>query len=198
MSTLKVTNIKSETGNSSMTVHNNGQVTIPGTLGSLTASGTLTVSGTLATTGAVSHTNIPVTSTRPMFHAYGSGTQTLSGTAAYHTAQIGNGTWENIGGHYNTSNYKFTCPVAGQYFFANHWATGTNNSTGGVSYIVNETTGSWRSEAIGYGDYYDGNYNSCIMTCSANDLILIKFGNYNDVTVAFDLSRAFFSGYLIG
>ena len=180
MSTLKVANIKSKTGNNSMTVADNGTITIP---------------ANLITTGNITSTNVAISSTRPMFHAYGSGTQALSGTHAWHTGQFAN-TWANVGSHYNTSTFTFTAPVAGMYMFWSSYAIGEDNVAGPVSYIV--AGGSWRGEAIGYNDYYDNNYNSAVYALSASDTALIKFGNYNNTTCTYDLSRSYFGGCLIG
>lgn len=59
---------------------------------------------------------------RPAFYAYGITGGGTSGntTLICPTAQV------NIGGHYNTSNGIFTCPIAGIYTF--HWSSIGNNS----------------------------------------------------------------------
>ncbi len=59
-----------------------------------------------------------VTPARPAFHAKKSGSaawQSLGGTSQV-TIPL-DATTYNVGGHYNTSNYRFTAPVAGIYFF---------------------------------------------------------------------------------
>ncbi len=57
---------------------------------------------------------------RPSFlaHRLTSGLQPLA-TATNEIVEF-NETDDNTGGHYNTSNYTFTCPVSGLYQF-NHW-----------------------------------------------------------------------------
>ena len=60
-----------------------------------------------------------LTPAKPSFHAYKSTSgawQTLGGTGQ---AVIPlNNTKHNVGGHYDTSNYRFIAPVAGVYLFA--------------------------------------------------------------------------------
>ena len=189
MSTLKVANIKSKTGNSSMTVADNGTVT---------ASGTLTVPG-LTTTGTITHSETPKTTSRPYFNAYGVGTQAWSSTAAYATLAL-SGVFENVGSHYNTSTYKFTCPVAGAYFFWYSYTNSTNSSTGPQGYLVYTSGGSssYRASAIQYNDYYDTSSNSAVITCAAAATVEVKLINLNDVSFTIDNTRCTFGGYLIG
>ena len=61
---------------------------------------------TLTSSGAIQN--------RPSFHAHGGATQSNTGSAfkvQFTTALT------NIGGHYSTSNHRFTAPVTGLYFF---------------------------------------------------------------------------------
>ena len=60
---------------------------------------------------------------KPLFYAYNN-TGTLPGGQ---TAQF-NATFINIGGHYSTSLYRFTAPIAGTYWFS---CTGLPNTTTG-------------------------------------------------------------------
>ena len=144
-------------------------------------------------------TNTPTTSSRPYFHAYGTGTQAWSGSAAYATVQF-SGVWENSGSHYNTSTYKFTCPRAGVYFFWYTYTNSTNSSTGPQAYIVYTSGGSssFRSGVIQYGDYYNTVGDNAVITCAASATVEVKLINLNDVSFTLDNSRCSFGGYLIG
>jgi len=64
--------------------------------------------------GVTAFSNIVTKASNPMFSAYPAVNYGLSGTnILYHTSTL-----NNIGGHYNTSNYRFTAPVAGVYHFS--------------------------------------------------------------------------------
>ena len=61
---------------------------------------------TLTSSGAIQN--------RPAFHAHAGATQSNTGSAfkvQFTTALT------NVGGHYSTSNHRFTAPVTGLYFF---------------------------------------------------------------------------------
>jgi len=78
-----------------------------------------TIQNTGGTTGlTIDSAGRMLTPARPAFHAKKSGSaawQTLGGTSQV-TIPL-DATTYNVGGHYNTSNYRFVCPVAGIYFF---------------------------------------------------------------------------------
>ena len=135
---------------------------------------------------------------KPVFYAVGSGTQSWSGSQNYQVLQCGTAQ-ENIGGHYNTSTYTFTAPIPGQYYFWNAYCNQTNSSTGPESYIVRTRGGAntWRGHNIGYGDYYDTNYQGVIFTCERGDTVNVRMANNNNTSFTIDLGRSSFGGYLI-
>ena len=61
---------------------------------------------------------------QPAFNVSTSNTWTGPGTIPFNTANL------NRGGHFNTSTYKFTAPIAGVYFFHYHNNHDTGNSGG--------------------------------------------------------------------
>ena len=112
----------------------------------------------------------------------------------------------NQGGHYSTSNGRFTAPVNGRYMFTAHviyqslgsgqdmadcWTIQMNNTVVGYSgrrgeYIANET---------GNGGYYT-DWNTFILQMSANDFVTIT--NARNLTVHGNSKYTTFAGYLIG
>jgi hypothetical protein len=76
------------------------------------------------------------TPSQPYFSA------TCSGNSAYTTFSAGvtlpfNSTARNIGSHFNTSNYRFTAPVAGNYAFSAGVITNSANPVGRPMFFVN-------------------------------------------------------------
>jgi hypothetical protein len=68
---------------------------------------------TIAGTTALSLNNGIVTDlNKPAFNAFRNSTHTASGIAPFDITSV------NVGGHYNTSNYRFTAPIAGNYLFS--------------------------------------------------------------------------------
>ena len=112
----------------------------------------------------------------------------------------------NQGGHYSTSNGRFTAPVNGRYMFTVHviyqslgngqdmadcWTINMNNSVVGYSgrrgeYIANET---------GNNGYYT-DWNTFILQMSANDYVTIN--NARNLNVHGNAAYTTFAGYLIG
>ena len=112
----------------------------------------------------------------------------------------------NQGGHYNTSNGRFTAPVSGRYMFTAHviwqnlgngqnmadcWTIQLNNNVVGYSgrrgeYIDNET---------GNSGYYT-DWNTFVLQMSANDYVTIT--NARSMNVHGNPAYTTFAGYLIG
>jgi len=146
------------------------------------------------------------TPTRPAFHSrYTSGsTVGVQGIIVFNTEDF------DIGGNYDTSNGRFTAPVAGIYYF--HFnALPAENSSGDVladgsalylSFYKNgaETAAtSQRSYArTNSATQYNTIYRTEIMQLSANDYIQVNVGNKYIYTDASGYYNPVFHGYLIG
>lgn len=134
---------------------------------------------------------------QPAFHAYGSGTLSMSGTQSYTKINM-IGTYNNVGGNYSTATSRFTVPVSGNYYFHGHTTTTTATSTGPALLLYRN--GSLIAElGINYSNiYYTGFGGSVIYGLSANDYIELYISNYNSTSFTVDLVRTSLTGFLIG
>lgn len=124
---------------------------------------------------------------RPWFIAYStSGWNTFTGDA-WNVPALAS-TYVNNGSHYNTSNYRFTAPVTGAYYFEHQSYGYKNPSTNASSYthptfwvngnselrMASQTT----SYRLRSRTYYDGTYS---WDTQVNDIIYLTAGDYVQV-----------------
>jgi hypothetical protein len=112
----------------------------------------------------------------------------------------------NTGGHYNTSNGRFTCPVAGRYLisFQVIWQSlGSGTDMADCAYIYvngNLAMYSFRRahyvvNTTGNGGYYV-DFGTCILSLNASDFVTIR--NQFNYTVHGNTYYSWFAGYLLG
>jgi len=113
-----------------------------------------------------------------------------------------NGIWANVGGHYNTANGRFTCPVAGTYMFSCSGLANPTGSTSRWSIKLNGTSNKSsesRQQGGTVGAYLYGT-SQTIITLSANDYVTMYYYNDDGSTQLYGDSTPYitFSGHLIG
>jgi len=158
---------------------------------------------TLTPTLSVDANGIVTKPNQPAFYAYSTG----SGWN-HDNIIVWNSTAFNQGNHFNTSNGKFTAPVAGVYMF-NHKNIGNNSSSiTRVKFYLNDAVMSTykvpqtRQDNSQGNDYSEGVLN-IVAKLSANDTIKLGIfsddsssGIYNDNSG--QQSYNYFNGFLIG
>ncbi len=137
---------------------------------------------------------------RPAFRAYMTGDQSAPSANTFTTIQF-NAENYDIGGNFNTSNYTFTTPVAGIYYFYlsySYVANTGSESQGIVSIQAGSTT-------VGAVDFYikgsNARYGSCCSTqVSLGAGVAVKaraYGPARNISGA-DYGSTQFFGHLIG
>lgn len=160
-------------------------------------------SGTTAAT--IDSSGRILTPARPAFHVRYSAANSagVQGDIVFNEVDF------NTGGHYSTSNGRFTAPISGLYWFSFQSLTaGTTgggtvpaNTAASVRFDKNGSGGSWSPKAYVY-DASSADYSyinlTHIIELSANDYIQVNFTelySYTDGSGNFDPT---FQGYLIG
>ena len=134
--------------------------------------------------------------TKPAFRVYKTGGwQAIGNSGIWHTLPF-NIEDHDIGGHYNTSTYTFTCPSTGVYFFGAQYQHDANNSAR-VRLFANGTTSIGMADNSVQGDMSQV-YATHYMTAGHTVVAQAKLGNVNADDWYASLEASFFFGYLIG
>ena len=135
----------------------------------------------------------------PSFRAMGTTGAYITTSPVQFNSVSGSG-GHNIGNHYNTSNYRFTAPVAGRYLFHVHMGiiNITANNGLGYPYIrINGTSVAYSYYQFPASGTYVGAFITQIFELSASDYVDVTFGGGNS-TYYGNYTELSFSGCLIG
>ncbi len=144
---------------------------------------------------AVGRISIPY---QPMFYAYAGTITTSTGPFVFGSTRI------NVGGHYNTTNGRFTAPVAGNYAFFGHGLHRGNGGTGNVELTFYKNGSNINTRGMSYSI---ASQSAGHIPCQTTVILPLVAGDYvqygasaigspSDVYLPENLSH--FSGYLIG
>ena len=135
---------------------------------------------------------------QPYFAAY----MDTGGTWVSTSADVAlpfNNTDVNIGGHFNTSNYRFTAPVVGVYAFSAGFITNSTSGLGRMMFWINGVAkyshiqyGMNGSDATGAGS----SMATAFIKLAANDYV--DFRSQSGTTVNYQGQHSSFTGYLLG
>jgi len=141
--------------------------------------------------GVVAIPNIPCFSVT-------AGNQSWSGSNNEQVIQFNSEDVDN-GGHFNTTNYRFTAPVTGHYFFTihGHMNTFSTSGAGGPGVFLRKNGSS--STTVFMYMYYTGYKGSSVQGCiqlDKDDYVTGAAINYN--SSSFTLGGLRMSGFLLG
>jgi hypothetical protein len=134
--------------------------------------------------------------TKPAFRVYKTGGwQAIGNSGVWYTLPF-NLEDHDIGGHYDTSTYTFTCPSTGVYFFGAQYQHDANDSAR-IRLYANGTTSIGMAENSTQGDMTQV-YATHYMTAGHTVVAQGQFGNVNADDWYASMQASFFFGYLIG
>ena len=152
---------------------------------------------------AVDTSGSVLTPNQPAFSAYASGEQTIP-VATWAQVELNNVRF-NTNSNYNTSSFRFTAPVDGNYMFG--YTVQFNGSSTEYLYSGFKVNGSFYHYGEGRrlitsGGSYWGNDNSLstsqLIRLSAGDYVELHCYNSSGGTLLGGLARRSFFGYLVG
>jgi len=138
---------------------------------------------------------------QPSFKAMGSSNQYLDASPIEFPTVSGYGC-HNIGSHYNTSNYRFTAPIAARYFFHVHIGIIRINATTAACYPqlrINgtQTQYSYIKMTGSIPDYVTAHL-SAVLNLAAGDYVDVTFVGGSNSQYYNGPTESTFQGYLVG
>jgi len=165
---------------------------------SVAPSGTADAAISWTTAMTIDNAGRVTTPSQPYFAAY----MDTGGSWVSTNADIAlpfNNTDVNIGGHFNTSNYRFTAPVVGVYAFSAGFITNQTAGLGRMMFWINGVAkyshiqyGMNGSDATGAGS----SMATAFIKLAANDYV--DFRSQSGTIVAYQSQHSSFTGYLLG
>ena len=208
--------LQDEGSTDAITISTTGNTTLAGTannLGTVTA-GNINVGSVAMKSSDGSVTAMTCDSTgriaqpaKPSFKALLTGSNHTVGNnniVPFNTVSVGNNRSWNIGGHFNTSTSKFTCPVAGLYWFNFQCYSNDSGNQYWLTEIYNMTEAqtiarTMRQAVNGFG--MDDVWSTVgLAKCSANDQIYCRNSSAADRVVygVGTTTTSYFEGYFVG
>jgi hypothetical protein len=144
---------------------------------------------TIANTGGITAENIQANGivtepNKPAFHAYRNSNQTAAGIGTFDLTLV------NVNNCYSISSYKFTAPVAGNYFFSCTALPMSSISTGFFRFRKNDTDIGPSSWIINSDETVT---TTVVLSLVSGDLVHVHF-----YANGFEHQYSSFSGFLIG
>ena len=155
-----------------------------------TTSSGASITGDLSISGTVTKPNQVAFSATPASANY-----ITTSPIPFSTATI------NIGNHFNTSNYTFTAPIDGRYFFHLHLGIlrfGTANGVGYARFEVNGSGTLYSYVSFPSAIFYVNGHITAILNLSANDTVKVQFNTNGNADYYGDAGECVFQGYLLG
>ena len=140
----------------------------------------------------------------PSFQVRCSGVNNINASGGYTVPYGGHSVQHNVGSHFNTSNYRFTAPIAGSYLFSASLRVDDFSSNAQYSYITLKHYNSGGTAQSDKGrdlSSSTGNYKHhaivSVVYLAAGDYVNVQLVTFNDTST--DLNDdSWFSGYLLG
>ncbi len=136
------------------------------------------------------------TSNQPSFDAYKSGAawtmNTTNGAVSFDSTR------HNIGSHFNTSTYRFTAPVAGNYLFTYHFFMHTSYDNDTDTYMGFHKNGSsWLTTCHGVEGQDGGQAMSSVISLAVNDYVTVQMVGGGSIS-SYGGAYNSFTGHLLG